>query len=121
MASLNRVTLIGNIGHTPKIKTLESGRKNAQFTLATNNFYKDQNGNPVTETDWHNIVTWGKLADLVEKFTHSGSQIFVEGMLKTREYTKEDGTIKKITEVIANKIILIDKSGNQPNSDNNQE
>ena len=111
MGSLNRHTLIGNVGHEPQIKTTESGMKVAKFTFATTETYKDKSGNKVSETEWHNIVAWRSLADLVERFVKKGTQLFIEGKVIHRKYTGTDQTEKKITETICNKIVLLQSSG----------
>lgn len=113
MSSLNRIQLIGNIGHTPKIKTLENGSRVASFTLATNTFYKDKAGNKVKQTEWHNIIAWGRLATLTENYLFSGNSVYIDGRLTYRKYTGSDQTEKKTTEIICDDIILIDKK-NQP-------
>lgn len=107
MGSLNRVTLIGNVGHAPQIKQLESGSKLAKFSFAVTETYKDKSGNKVSETEWINIIAWRNLAELVEKYVGKGSQLFIEGKMQTRKYTGTDQTEKTITEIICNKIVLL--------------
>lgn len=109
----NHVQLIGHIGEDPKVTTLESGRKVARFSLATNEYYKDGKGEKQTDTNWHTIVAWGKTAEIVEKYTAKGKEIGVSGKLKTRTYTMDDGNQRYVTEVEANEILLLgSKSGN---------
>lgn len=103
----NKVQLIGNIGQEPIITNLESGKKVARFSLATNENYKNSKGEKQTNTSWHNIVAWGKTAEIIEKFTNKGKEIAVVGKLKTRSYETEDNSIRTITEVEVNEILLL--------------
>lgn len=104
--SLNRVQLLGHIGNTPEIKTIAEN-KVANFSIATMESYKDSSGNKQEITDWHKIVVWGKLAEIVEKYVSKGSKVFIEGKLKTRSYEKDSKT-SYITEVKADSIIMLD-------------
>jgi single-strand DNA-binding protein len=90
----NKVQLIGNVGYTPEIKNLEGGKKVANFSIATNEFYKDSNGEKVQDTQWHNIVAWGKTAEIVEKYAGKGKEIAIEGKLSSRSYETSDGEKK---------------------------
>lgn len=108
MASLNRVTLIGNVGKDPEIKTFASGNKVAQITLATTERYKDRNGEQKEDTEWHSVQAFGKLADVVERFVHKGSLLYVEGKIRTRSYESDGRTIYK-TEIVANAIQMLDR------------
>lgn len=105
----NSVRLLGNLGKEPVVKTFSNGGKVASFSLATKSFSKDKEGNRVEETDWHNLVVWGKQAEIAEKYLSKGSQIAVEGMLKNRKYTDSDGNDKYITEVVVNEFQMIGK------------
>ena len=106
----NKVQLIGNVGQTPDIRTTASGRKWARFSLATNEVYHNANGEKVKETQWHQLVAWGKLAELVEKFLPKGKELAVEGKLVNRSYTDKEGVKKYITEVHVNEILLFGKN-----------
>jgi single-strand DNA-binding protein len=109
----NKVQLIGNVGNAPEIKNLESGKKVASFSIATNEFYKDSNGEKVQDTQWHNIVAWGKIADIVESYVGKGKEIALEGKLSSRSYETSDGEKRYVTEVIASEILLLgSKNGN---------
>ncbi len=103
----NYVHLLGNIGDEPKVTNLESGKKVARFQLATNENYKNAQGDKVQSTDWHTIVAWGKTAEIVEKYAHKGKQVAIVGKLKTRTYTTEDGNERYVTEVVADEILLL--------------
>ena len=106
----NHVQLIGNIGDDPVVTNLESGRKVAKFQLATNERYKNANGEKVQNTDWHTIVAWGKTAEIVEKYAIKGKEIGVLGKLKTRNYETKEGTTRYVTEVVADEILLLGSS-----------
>ena len=103
----NKVQLIGNLGNDPEIIALESGRKLAKFSLATNESYKDVNGEKQTKTDWHNIVAWGKTAEIIEKYVTKGKEVAVEGKLTTRNYETKDGEKRYITEVVCNELLML--------------
>ena len=103
----NKVQLIGNLGNAPEIKNTESGKKLARFSIATNENYRNAKGEKVTETTWHNLVAWGKVADLAEKFLHKGTEVVIEGKLINRNYTDKDGIKKYISEVQVNELLLL--------------
>ena len=103
----NRVNLIGNLGMNPEIKKMESGQKLAKVSIATNESYKNNKGERVTETQWHNLVAWGKLADIIEKYTKVGSKVVVEGKLMTRQYTDKAGLKKQITEIQVSEMMIL--------------
>lgn len=102
----NRVQLIGNLGADPEIKTLENGNKVANFSLATNESYKDSKGEKVEQTEWHNIVAWGKVADIVENYCSKGKEIGVVGKLTHRSYETKEGDKRYVTEVKLSEIKL---------------
>jgi single-strand DNA-binding protein len=103
----NRVQLIGNLGNAPEIKTMESGKKVAKFSVATNEHYRNANGEKVTETTWHNIVAWGKVAEIVEKYLTKGSEVALEGKLLNRNYTDKEGVKKYVTEIEVSELLLL--------------
>lgn len=103
----NKVQLIGNLGNAPEVKTTESGKKLARFSVATNESYRNAKGEKVTETTWHNLVAWGKVADIAEKYLNKGSEIAIEGKLINRSYTDKDGNKKYITEVQVNELLML--------------
>ena len=110
MASLNRALLIGNVGNYPEIRTLNNEQgKVASFRLATTERYKDRNGDVKENTEWHQIVAWGKMADIVEKFVKKGSQVYAEGKITTRKWTDKDGNDRFTTEIRAEGIQLLGK------------
>ena len=114
MASLNRVTLIGNVGKDPEIKTFASGNKVASITLATTERYKDRNGEQKEDTEWHSVQAFGKLADIVERFVHKGSLLYLDGKIRTRSYEADGRTVYR-TEILADHIQMLDRpQGNRP-------
>ena len=109
----NQVQLIGNVGQEPQITNLESGKKVARLSLATNEYYKDAKGKKAQSTEWHTIVAWGKTAEIIEKYAGKGKEIGVTGKLKSRSYEDKDGIKRYVTEVEANEILLLGtKNGN---------
>ncbi|CAL2104136.1 Single-stranded DNA-binding protein [Tenacibaculum sp. 190130A14a] len=103
----NKVQLIGNVGQEPTITTLESGKKVVRLSLATNENYKNSNGEKQTDTNWHNIVAWGKTADIIEKYVNKGKEIAVEGKLTSRSYEDKEGVKRYVTEVVVSEILLM--------------
>jgi single-strand DNA-binding protein len=103
----NKVQLIGNLGSNPEIITLESGKKLAKFSLATNESYKNLQGEKVTDTQWHNIVAWNKTAEIIEKFLVKGNEVAIEGKLTTRTYETKEGEKRYITEVVCNELLML--------------
>ncbi|HEX2609267.1 MAG TPA: single-stranded DNA-binding protein [Flavisolibacter sp.] len=99
--SKNKVQLTGNLGKLPDIRTTESGKKLARFSMATNEFYKNAKGETVKDTQWHSIVAWGKVAEALEQDLRKGSEISVEGKLTNRRYKDKEGVMKYISEVQA--------------------
>ena len=112
----NHVQLIGNVGQEPTITNLESGKKVARFSLATNEYYKDAKGEKQTDTNWHTVVAWGKTAEIIEKFVSKGKELGVTGKLKTRTYTTDDGNERYVTEVEANEILLLGSKNEKQDS-----
>ena len=103
----NKVQLIGNLGNDPEIITLDSGKKLAKFSLATNEHYKDKDGQKQTKTDWHNIVAWNKTAELIEQYLSKGKEIAIEGKLSTRSYEDKDGQKRYTTEIVVNELLML--------------
>ena len=103
----NKVQLIGNLGKAPEVKNIENGKKLARFSIATNETYRGRTGEKITETTWHNIIAWGKVAELAEKFLSKGTEVAIEGKLVSRSYTDKDGNTKYITEVQVSELLLL--------------
>ena len=120
--ALNKVMLIGNVGNDPEIRYLDStnpqspqgNAKVASFRLATTERFRDRSGETRENTEWHSIVAWRSNADLVEKFVHKGSQIYIEGKLRTRQWTDQTGAKRFTTEIQADNIQLLGKRPDAP-------
>jgi single-strand DNA-binding protein len=102
----NKVQLIGNLGKAPEVINTENGKKLARFSLATNESYRNAQGEKITETQWHNVVAWGKTATIAEKFLQKGTEVAVEGKLINRSYVAKDGLKRYVTEVQVNELLL---------------
>ncbi len=111
---LNKVTLIGNLGRDPEIRHFEGGSQVAKFSLATNENFKDRNGEWQTRTEWHDIVCWGALAERVERTLKKGQLVYVEGKISTRKWQDKDGNDRYTTEVVSNLVKSLERreSGN---------
>lgn len=105
----NKVQLIGNLGNDPEIINLDSGKTLAKFSIATNDNYKNSQGEKVTDTQWHNIVAWGKTASIVEKYLTKGKEVAVEGKLTSRSYETKEGEKRYVTEVVCNELLMLGK------------
>ena len=103
----NNVQLIGNLGSTPEIITLESGSKLAKFSLATNESYTNKKGEKVTDTQWHNIIAWNNTATIVEKFLDKGKEVALQGKLTSRNWEDQDGKKHYITEIVCNEVLML--------------
>ena len=103
----NKVQLIGNLGNDPEIITLESGKKLAKFSIATNESYKNSLGEKITDTQWHNVVAWNKTAEIIEKYVTKGNEIAIEGKLTSRSYESKEREKKYITEVVCNELLML--------------
>ena len=106
----NRVTLIGNLGQDPQIKTLDDGRKVAHFTLATNDGFKNADGQKIEEATWHNIVAWNGIAETASKFLKKGREVALEGRIVYRTYEDKKGVVKNITEIVLNDFLFLQSS-----------
>ena len=105
----NKVQLIGHIGKDPELKTFDSGKVKFSTSLATNEVYKNSKGDKVTETQWHNIIAWGKTAEMMEKLIHKGKEVMVTGKLKHENYEDKDGNRRNFTQVVVGEFMLIGK------------
>jgi single-strand DNA-binding protein len=103
----NKVQLIGNLGGNPEVKTFDKGKKLAKMSIATNESYRNSQGELVKETQWHNLIAWGKTADIIEKHLKKGSEVAVEGKLINRNYTDKDGIKRYITEIEVNELLML--------------
>jgi single-strand DNA-binding protein len=103
----NKVQLIGNLGNDPEIITLESGKKLAKFSLATNESYKDASGEKIDKVEWHNLVAWNKTADIIEKYVTKGKEVAIEGKLTSRSYETKEGEKRYMTEVVVSELLML--------------
>jgi single-strand DNA-binding protein len=106
---INKVTLIGNLGGDPEVRHLDNGTAVGRFSLATNENYRDKDGNWQKLTEWHNIVVWRDLAERAEKLLKKGMQVYVEGKISYRKYTDKDGVERTTTDIVANSFRLLEK------------
>jgi single-strand DNA-binding protein len=110
----NKVQLIGRLGAKPEVRELESGRKMARFSMATSENYRNAKGEKITDTQWHQLVAWGKIAEIAEKYTDKGSEVVIEGKLINRSYTDKEGITRYITEVQVSDLLKVgDKAGHK--------
>ena len=107
MAGVNRVILIGNLGKDPEIRTTEGGVKVANFSLATTETYKGKTGERMEKTEWHNIVLWRGLAEVAESYLKKGNTIYVEGRIRTRDWTDKDGNKRYTTEIEGDNMVML--------------
>ena len=105
--SVNKVILIGNLGKDPELRYAPSGSAVASFSLATSEQWKDQEGNPQERTSWHNIVVWGKLAEIAAEYLKKGRKVYIEGRLQYRDYETKDGNKRYVTEVVVSDLVML--------------
>ena len=110
MNAINKVQLTGNLGNAPEIKTFENGNKLARFSMATKEEYHTRAGNAASDTQWHFVTAWGKVAESIESQLQKGSFVSIEGRLVTRNYTDKNGQKRYATEVVATEITLLGKA-----------
>ena len=103
----NKVQLIGNLGQEPEIVNLDSGKKLAKFSIATNDYYYNKAGEKIADTQWHNIIAWGKTAEIIEKYVEKGQEVAIEGKLTSRSYDDNDGIKRYITEVVCSELLML--------------
>lgn len=108
-AMKNKVQLIGHVGQEPEIKTFDGGKKVANITIATNDYYINDKGEKVEQTEWHRVTAWGKVADIIEKYVEKGKEVAIDGKLTHRSYDDKDGVKRYVTEVVVNDILLLGK------------
>jgi single-strand DNA-binding protein len=113
-AGVNKVILVGNLGKDPEVRHLEGGVSVANFTLATNDYYKDKSGARIERTEWHNIAAWRGLAEVAEKYLRKGHQVYIEGRIRTRQYQDKDNQTRYITEIVADEMTML---GGKPQGD----
>ncbi len=114
--SFNRVLLLGNVGRDPEIRHFEGGGSVANFTVATSERFKDRSGAMQERTEWHNVVCRNPLSDIVDKYVRKGTQVFVEGKIRTRNYTDQSGQKRYVTEIHVDTLQLVGKKADNPAS-----
>ncbi len=107
----NKVQLIGNLGKTPEVKNTETGKKWVRFSIATDETFTNSKGEKVKETQWHNVVAWGKIAEIIEKYLDKGSEVAIEGKLINRDYLDKEGNKKYISEIHVNEMLMLGSKG----------
>lgn len=118
--SVNKVILIGNLGKDPEVRHLENGATVANFPIATSESYTDKNtGQKVESTDWHDIVVWRGLADVVDKYVRKGQKVYIEGKLKKRSWQDKEGNTRYTTEVVADELTILSRPEKTENSSQN--
>ncbi|MGV6862520.1 MAG: single-stranded DNA-binding protein [Putridiphycobacter sp.] len=105
----NKVQLIGNLGQKPEIVQFENGNKLARLSLATNETYRNAKGEKQVDTQWHNLIAWGKTADIIEKYVEKGQEVAIEGKLLYETYEAKDGTKKTSTKIQVNELVMLGK------------
>lgn len=105
----NKVQLIGHVGQDPEIKSFDGGKKLAKLSIATNESYKNDKGEKVDETQWHNLIAWGKTADIIEKYVVKGKEIAIEGKLTHKSYDDKNGEKRYVTEVVIDNLLMLGK------------
>ena len=113
MASLNKVMLIGNLGKDPEVTHFESGAIKASFPLATSEKYTNRDGQLIDTTEWHNIVIWGKLAEVADRYLRKGKQVYIEGKITTRSWDDETGKKNYITEIKVTSFVMLGRKGDE--------
>ena len=106
----NHIRLIGNLGRDPELKNFDNGKNQVRFSMATNDFFRDSEGNKKENTQWHNIVAWGKTAETMDRLLKKGSQVLVEGKLTHRSYEDKKGITRYISEILVNQFMVLSKN-----------
>lgn len=115
----NKIQLIGNVGKAPEITNLDNDNKVAHLSLATNEHYKNAKGEKVERTDWHNLVAWGKITEIIEKFVTKGQKIAIEGKLTYRTYEDKENIKRRVTEIVISELLLLGNTKKNQSSDEN--
>ncbi len=121
MSGVNKVILVGNLGSDPELRNTGSGIQVANFSLATSENFKGRDGERQTRTEWHKIVTFGKLAEICGQYLQKGKQVYIEGRLQTRSWEDQSGNKKYTTEIIANQMVMLGRAGDAGGRSNRDE
>lgn len=119
MIGINKVMLIGNLGKDPEIRHLDNGKSRVTVSLATSETYKNKAGERISNTEWHNVVFWTPLAEIVDNYLRKGSKIHVEGKISTRSYEDKEGNMRYVTEIIAREMVMLDSKNSSHSNDKN--
>jgi single-strand DNA-binding protein len=117
--SINKAILVGHVGNDPEVRHLEGGTPVANFNLATSETYTNKSGEKVTQTEWHHIVIWRGLAEVVEKYVKKGAQLYIEGRIRNRSWDDKDGNKRYITEIVADTMQILGKRSETQNDGSN--
>ncbi|MCP3660015.1 MAG: single-stranded DNA-binding protein [Bacteroidetes bacterium] len=117
MIGVNKVILIGNLGKDPEIRNLDNGKSRVTVSIATSETYKNKAGERISNTEWHNVVFWTPLAEIVDSYLRKGSKIYVEGKISSRSYEDKEGKMRYVTEVIAREMIMLDSKNTSQNNE----
>ena len=112
---VNKVILIGNLGKDPEMQTLDNGIKNAKFSLATSESYKNKEGEKIETTEWHNIVLWRGIAEVAEKYLNKGDKVYIEGKIKTNSWDDKEGNKKYSTQIIGDRLVMLGNKSEKTN------
>jgi single-strand DNA-binding protein len=114
MAGINKAILVGNLGRDPEMRTTQSGSQVANFTVATSERFTDQSGQKQDRTEWHNVVAWGRLAEICGQYLRKGKQVYIEGRIQTRKWEDKNGQTRYTTEVVALTMQMLGRAGESP-------
>ena len=112
--SVNKAIILGNLGADPEIRTTSGGQNVANFRVATNRTYNDRSGQRQEQTEWHNIVAWGRLAEIAEQYLKKGDSVFIEGRIQTRSWEDQSGQQRWTTEIVAQEMTMLGGAGGGP-------
>jgi|TARA_B110000263_G_scaffold185568_1_gene163172 single-strand DNA-binding protein len=121
MSGINKVILIGNLGKDPEVRYLDNGVVVANLSLATTETYKNKEGNRVSQTEWHDVVLWRGLAEVAEKYLKKGASIYIEGKIKTSKWVDKEENTRYKTEIMADKMTMLNKSSSESSQSSNSE
>jgi len=118
-SSVNKVILVGRLGKDPELKYTQGGTPVVRFSLATDETWKDQNGDKQQRTEWHNVVAWRKLAEICGQYLNKGKLVFIEGKLQTRNWEDKEGNKRYTTEIVADNMVMLGGRGDEARPERN--
>ena len=121
MSGINKVILIGNLGKDPEVRYLDNGVAVANLSLATTETYKNKEGNRISQTEWHDVVLWRGLAEVAEKYLKKGASVYIEGKIKTSKWVDKEENTRYKTEIMADKMTMLNKSSSESSQSSNSE